>query len=268
MSAPKISAILPILPATPFLIELASFAIRTLRMTAGAPFELIVVESEGRYFDPVFCPSELRPDKYLNFTPGIGGVREVNRALDVASGEFILFTGTDIIPPGDWDGELLRVFSDYAFCGVAALSAFEPNFTIGPPQPLDLVVEGNFSPFMMWRKGVRLDEAFERVYCDSDMILRLALEGKRALRSCRKHVWHLGSVTNTTASEEHRARHAAALAKDERVFYERWGTSPLAQFAIMRGGAQIYGREHEAYTRPINLHYDPSKPAEAAKEGA
>lgn len=283
MSAPRISVVLPVLAPTPFLRAMTEFAIKCLHLHADdKAFELIVVEAENRYFDPDRDltiqelevkakgawsgppqPTNMRIDKYLNFTPGIGGVKEANAAIAAATGEYVLCTGTDILVPPGWDSEMLRVFADHQqFCGIAALSAFEPNATIGPPRPLDLVVEGNFSPFMMWRnnQGWRYDESYERVYQDSDLILRMAEQGLRALRSCRKHVWHLGSVTNSQAGAGHSERHAASLARDERLFYERWGRSPLAQFAIMRASVQIYGREHEAYLAQIQLHHDPKAP--------
>lgn len=271
MTAPRISVVLPVYAPTVFLRNLAEFAIRTLRTTAAQPFELIVVEVVHRNLDPErklmtsWRPHDVDPnmrvDKYIHFPEKIGGVREFNAGIDAAEGEFILSTGTDIITPGDWDLELLRIFDARKDCGAATLSAYEPNYTIGPPGPIDLVVEGMFSPFTMYRRGWRFDEAYERVYCDSDIIMRLYEAGLRSYRSCRKHVWHLGSVTNTQADPEHVANHARALADDERLFYERWGNSPLAIFGMIRGGIMVYGREFDAWTKPINLHYDPKEQA-------
>ena len=267
MTAPRLSVVLPVLAPTPFLRNMTEFAIKTLRINADDPtFELIVCEAEHDYFAP-YGHEGLREtnnvpswvDKYLNFNPKIGGVKEINAGIDAASCEYILLAGTDIIAPNGWDTELLRLFADRKDCGAATLSAYEPNATIGPTGPLDLVVEGMFSPFTMIRKPWRYDESYERVYQDSDMILRMYEAGLRSYRSCRKHVWHLGSVTNNGASQEHIDAHAKALARDERLFYKRWGRSPLAAFAMMRGGAQVYGREHEALVCNINLHYDPNK---------
>ena len=275
----KISVVLPVLAPTPWLRAMTEFAIRSLRLHAAEPFELIVVEAAHDHFDPQryagpgcnvdtlrHVAKEVCADKYLNFTPKIGGVKELNAGIDVAAGEFILLAGSDVIAPPRWDLELLRVFTDAPDCGAASLSAYEPNATIGPPGPLDLVVEGMFSPFMMIRngKGWRWDEAYERVYQDSDLILRMRCAGLHPYRSCRAHVWHLGSVTNKGAGDEHAAAHARALARDERLFYERWSGVPMATFAMIRGGAQVYGREHEAYTAKINLHYDPTKETDDA----
>ena len=224
-------------------------------MHADYEFELVVVEAEHDYFTPIGMMgsdvSVRQPDKYLNFTPKIGIVKEFNAGVDAATGDYIVHTGSDVIAPPHWDTELLRLFDDYTDCGVASLSAFEPGWIIGPPQPLDMVVEGMYSPFMMWRKGWRLDEAYKRVYPDSDLVMRMYDQGLHAYRTCRAHVHHLLRMTNDRVEF---AEHNRQLALDEGLFYQRWGKSPRAIFGLIRSGQWTYGREYEAFTRPINLH--------------
>lgn len=275
MSA-KISVVLPVLAPTPFLRAMTEFAIKTLRAHADLPFELVVVEAEGGpqagYFDPeywqgargmIICEDRadkvvsVRADKYLLFNPKIGGVKELNAGVDAASGEFIVSTGNDVIVPPHWDTELLRVFDLYADCGVAALSAFEPGAIIGPPEVQDRVVEGMYSPFMMFRRGQRFDEAYTKIYQDSDLIMRLYGQGLRAYRSCRAHVHHLLRMTSDRVDVE---RHRRELAVDEKLFYQRWGASPLMMFGMIRYGHWVYSREHESLTNPINLHHNPHGP--------
>jgi len=266
MTAPRISVVLPVLAPTPFLRAMTEFAIKTLRAHADGDFELIVVEAVERNFDPAvdqsYCqehghhPHPCEIDKYLNFNPKIGGVRELNAGVAAASCDVILSTGNDVIAPPGWDGELLRVFDERPDAAIVSLSAFEPGAIIGPPQPMDLVVEGFYSPFMAFRRGWSFDEAFVKIYQDSDLVLRVYEAGKRAYRSCRAHVHHLLRMTSDRVEPE---KHTRDLARDERLFYERWGRSPLAMFGVIRAGHQIYGREHEAWTANINLHYDPSK---------
>jgi GT2 family glycosyltransferase len=259
----KISVVLCVLTPTPFLRAMTEFTIKTLRCHADNDFELVVVEAAGNWFEPSVLEKQsgLVPGdytKYLNFTPKIGCVRELNEGLRAASGDFVVCTGNDVIVPPHWDTELLRCFEERQDCGVASLSAFEPGAIIGPPQAQDRVVEGMYSPFMMFRAGERMDEDYVKIYQDSDFVMRVYERGQRAYRSCRAHVHHLLRMTSDRVDN---VGHNRDLAHDERLFYQRWGRSPLAMFGMIRAGHQIYGREHEAFVNPINLHYDPSKPA-------
>lgn len=244
----SVSVVLPILAPTPFLRDMADFAIRSLRHHADNRFELVVVEAMYEHFK-----GHPLVDKHLFSSEKVGAIVESNLGIDMCEGEYILMSGTDVIAPIHWDTELLRLF-DRPDCGCASLSAFEPGVTIGPDGPLDMVVEGMFSPFMMFKKGWKWSEDYERVYQDSDLILRMYEQGLRAFRSCRAHVWHLGSVTNNSVNKQ---KHLEALARDERLFYERWGSSPLMMFSMIRSGQIVYGREHMSRTKPINLHYKP-----------
>ena len=121
-----------------------------------------------------------------------------------------------------------------------------------------MIVEGMYSPFNMFRRGWRYDEAYLRVYQDSDLVMRMYGAGLRAFRSCRKHVHHLGSMTTPAINDS--VGHDLQLAKDERLFYRRWGKSPLAMFAMIRRGQQTYGSEHDGWVQPIHLHYDANTP--------
>ena len=267
----KISVVLPIFTPTPFLRAMTEFCIRTLRMHADNEFELIVVEAEHRHFDPSqekgsdwFAREELslreygnnyyRIDKYFNFNPKIGGIKETNHGIRAATGDFILTTGNDVIVPPHWDTELLRCFEERKDCGMAALSAAEPGANIGPSEPLDMIVEGMYSPCNLFRRGWEYDESYARIYQDSDLILRMYEAGLRSYRSCRARVHHLLRMT-TDATDK--AQHDAQIGPDEKLFYKRWGKSPLTAFAMMRCGQYHYGQEHQSWTLPIALHFDP-----------
>ena len=255
MSASRVSVVLPVLAPTAFLRAMTVFAIQTLRGHADADFELIVVEAEDSYFDPKhWVGSGWAPDKHLVFKPKIGGVKELNAGVRAASNEFVLSTGNDVIAPPHWDTELLRCFEERKDCGVASLSAFEPGAIIGPFAPQDRIVEGMYSPFMMFRRGREFDESYTKIYQDSDFIMQTYELGQRAYRSCRAHVHHLLRMTSDRVEPE---THQKDLAHDERLFYERWGKSPLAAFAMIRYGQYAYGQEHRSFTDPIQLHYDP-----------
>ena len=260
----KISVVLCVLTPTPFLRAMTEFAIKTLRLHADNEFELVVVEADGDYFDPLGheCLRDekmLRIDKYLNFIPKIGCVKELNKGLEVATGEFIVCTGNDVIAPPHWDTELLRCFEERKDCGVASLSAFEPGATVGPAQAMDRIVEGMYSPFVMFRRGESFDESFIKIYQDSDLVMRLYERGLRVYRSCRAHVHHLCRMTSDRVNPD---AHNKELAHDERLFYKLWGDSPLMMFGLIRYGKWHYGEEHQSFVNPINLHFDPKKEEE------
>ncbi len=261
----RLSVVLPLFAPTLFLRALAEFSIRTMRLHADDPsYELIVAEAGGDHFaryeaHNLIVQPETAIDRYLGFPQPIGGIRETNAAIDAASGEFIVSTGSDVIVPKGWDTELLHVFEERPKdCGIASLSAFEPGATIGPREKLDMIVEGMFSPFNMFRKGWRLDEAYKRIYQDSDLVMRMYEQGLRAYRSCRLHVHHLGQMTTAVIGPS--VGHDLALAQDERLFYRRWGKSPLAMFAMIRSGQYTYGNEHASWTKSIRLHYNENTP--------
>lgn len=255
----RLSVVLPVKAPTPFLRAMTEFCIRTMRAHADEDFELIVCEvGAGRWFDPSFGDfivdrpfdkPEARIDQYHYFDPPIGGVRESNVGIRSAKADFIVTTGNDVIVPQGWDSELLRVFEERPHdCGLAALSAYEPGAIIGPPTAANLIVEGMYSPFNMFRKGWEYDEAFQRVYQDSDLVLRMCEKGLRTYRSCRKHVHHLLKMTNDAVDSE---AHRKALEKDEELFYSRWGNSPLAMFGLIRSGSYAYGHEFESFMREV-----------------
>lgn len=271
---PKISVVLPILTPTPFLRAMTEFCIKTLRAHADYPFELVIVEAGGTHFFPdrpdlerLPKPGEVwklpagfprerlnegRADKYLHFPQKIGQVKEINAGIDAASGDFIVFTGNDLIVPPHWDSELLKPFELYKDCGASCLAAGEPgNLWIGSQQSVDLIVEGMYSPFMMFKRGWRYDEGYGRIYQDSDLIMRLYEAGLRSYRNNRASVIHFNRMTNDNVDAE---AHNRQLAIDEERFYQRWSKSPHMMFAMIRRGFNVYGKEHEGWLAPIHRH--------------
>lgn len=259
----KISVVLPVMTdGKPFLRSLTEHCIKTMRAHADNPFELIVVEAGKPYFnvptstnDPeLYFQGDFAPDKHLSFNPPIGGVREINAGIRAASGDFIVFVGNDITAPPHWDTELRLPFEKFKDCGISALSVKEGGALIGPPVPVDLIHEGMFSAFCMFRKGWEYDESYLRIYQDSDLVLRMYQAGLRAYRNCRAIAHHMGAVTNETLSSQHTDAHNKQVAKDEAFFYNRWEKCPYFIFGMMRGFQLTFGREYEAWLKPIFRH--------------
>lgn len=248
----SISVVMPVLTPNEFLRAMTEFAIKTLRINAENPknFQLVVVEAGGEHFAD---RPDLWIDKYIAFNPPIGGVKELNAGIDVADGDFVVFTGNDIFVPPAWDTLLLEPFDKYPDCGISSLAAKESGVaTIGPPEKiLGLIVEGMYSPFCMWRNKWRMDEAYHKIYQDSDLVMRMYQKGLRAYRNCGGHVFHLGRVTSDTVAP---VQHARDLAIDEETFYQRWKDSPLMMFGLIRYSQWHYGQEHQSLLNPIHRH--------------
>ncbi len=258
---PLISVVMPVLAPTPFLRAMTEFAIKTLRLHADNPFELVIVEAGASHFMPdnyrdLDQDRSLVADVYRTFQPPIGGVKECNAGFNAASGEFLVMTGNDIIVPPHWDTYLLTPFDQRHDCGMSTMAIHEPGAIIGPkpgePTPPEFT-EGMFSAFTMFRnkdfktnQPWRYDEHFERIYQDSDLYMRISEAGYRSYRYNRAHAYHFGAMTNRTANTAtHNPKlHAEAVARDEAKFYHRWGDNPTWSFAMVRHPQLSYGHEH------------------------
>lgn len=262
MSRPKISVVLMLLTPTAFLRAMTEFSIKALRINADDPnFELVVVEADGEHFEKygpegrtrIATDVDLRIDKYVSFNPKIGGVKELNAGIDLCTGEYIVFTGNDIFVPAHWDTELRKPFDMYSDCGISSLSAKEPGAIVGPGINHPIIVEGMYSPFCMWQRRTtlpyRMDEAYIKVYQDSDFVMRMYGAGKRAYRNCNAHVHHLARMTSDNVEVD---KHKRELAADEETFYQRWQHSPLMIYGMIRYGKWHYGQEHQSLWGPIH----------------
>ncbi len=249
---PLVSVILPVLVGDdPAMISLTELCIRWMRLNTKIQYELVLVETETRHFERLSWSSlgdyDLRVDKYVRCPLRTSVVKDHNAGLRAASGDYRVFTANDILVTPGWFEALLEPFDVYADCGLSSLSAAEPGAFIGPQFPAPLIVEGNYTPIMMFKREWGLDEAFPGGYSDSDLIMRIYTAGLRSYRNCRVQIFHLNHLTIKKKGEEGRREIAAG----EELFYQRWGDSPLMMYAIIRSGGVVHGREHEFLRRPI-----------------
>ncbi len=243
----KLSVILPLLIPDRYCIWMTKFCIAALRTQAEEDFELVVVETGSRHFDPERggpVEPDLRIDKYLHFPEKSTYVHDWNAGAAAASGEFLVHIGNDVFAGPGWDRALLEPFDRYRDCGVSCTSALEPgNPAIGHKDPLPVIVEGMWAPMMCFRKEWRLDPEYEGGYSDSDLIMRIYQAGLRAYRNYSSVAYHLQLVT------WNRSTHNKGMDqqnKGEDLFYQRWHGSPWWMYSMIRGGNVQYGREHMA----------------------
>jgi len=250
----KVSVVLPVLVGDDqFLIALTEFCIKTMRLRTTLPYELVLVEAGTRHFERLInydrglC-AYLHVDKYVHCPERTTVVKDHNTGLRAASGDLLAFIGNDVIVGTGWLEALVEPFKRYKDCGLSSVSAMEPGANIGPAVPVPgLIVEGSYTPIMMFRRGWELDEGYPGGYSDSDLIMRVYEAGLRAYRNCRAQVHHLNHLTIKGKGQAGREEIAAGEAR----FYERWGGSPLMMYAMIRSGGVAYGREHEFLRRPI-----------------
>lgn len=244
MSKTKVSVVLPLLLPDQFTVALTEFCIKSMRVCADQPFELVVVETGSEHFK-----GHPLVDKYLHVPQKRGYTKDFNEGCELATGEYIVHMGNDVIVNDGWVGALLEPFERFNDCGVSACSATEPGAFIGPRLPMPgLIVEGMFAPMMMFHKRWRLDEAYEGGYSDSDLIMRIYTEGLRAYRNCRVVVHHMDRITWMRAYKD---RGRTQIQAGEELFYQRWDGSPLMMFQVIKSGASVYGHEHESILRQI-----------------
>ncbi len=127
---------------------------------------------EMQRYLPIMSVSEPLPSK----------AKSINRALELAQGDFIVFTDDDVLPARQWLSEMLRAFRRYTnasvFCGPItplfpdgtpnwmrdhpyagpAFGRFTPSLPEGPLGPFTLPFGGNFAVRSRSLHGLRMDE--------------------------------------------------------------------------------------------------------------
>lgn len=209
--------------------------IEIMRCTTAVPFQLVVVDTQ-----PPDNSFQKHADVWMPRSERSTYVKDFNDGVDAAAGDFIVQMGNDIFTKPGWLEGLLECFERFKDCGAASLGAQEVGASLAH-QPIDFITEGWYGPLMMWRKDWRLDNGFESIMSDSDLVMRLYQAGLRCYRNHKVIILHLNTQTHDGRSQDYQAMTERAL----QMFVGKWGRSPLwpAQM-ILRGNVQ-FGREFE-----------------------
>ena len=199
------SVVMPILIRHPWQVPMTACAIETLFVTTALPFELVIVETEGRYFDPGAGSQSARPYVYRHVAKRGNANADANLGISLCTTEKIVYTGNDVFVRPDWLGALLAVFERYADAGVATLASADLK-----AHKQDLIQEGAYGPFMMFKRGWAFDaDTFPSAFGDTDLIMRVYAAGLRSYRNWNVVIEHLnGQTINGPA---HQADYTAAL---------------------------------------------------------
>lgn len=183
----SVSVVMPVLIERDWQIPMTKCAIDTLCCTTSIPFELIVVETENKFFE-----EREGIDKYIHIPMRGNCTKDVNVGINAATGEIIVYTGNDIFVRPDWLNALLKCF-DIADCGVATLAS--SDLKMGQQ---NMIREGIYGPFMAFNAGWRFDEdTFPYCFADTDLITRIYNTGKRMYRNWEVVIHHLNRQTLT-----------------------------------------------------------------------
>jgi len=239
---PSVSIVLPVLISHPWQRHLTEAAIKILRDTTQVPFELIVVETESKELEPESfkVAHDMDHMKYLYSPNRTTLAKDINAGIDAATGDFIGWTGNDIITKPGWLEALLECFDRYRDCGIASLAAQEVGAMLNHA-PSDFITEGWYGPLVLFRKGWRLDEAYQSLASDNDLIMRLYQAGLRAYRNHKVVVLHLNTQTHDRDGAAYKKMEESAHA----LFVQKWGRSPLWPATMILRGGIAFGREFE-----------------------
>ncbi len=182
-----LSIVLYVRHPEPWMREITKMWINVVRQTARVPIELIITECNA--------PSELAGmcDSYVNFAPPAGLAAELNAGLDLATQEFTVLVGNDVIMPPGWDTALLEPHKRFADCGISTLACRDLNH-----EPIDKIGEGFWGPLMCWRtdRNWRLDgETYDKLFFDTDLCMRIYEQGFRSYRNYAVVASHINQFT-------------------------------------------------------------------------
>lgn len=235
----KVSIVLPVKIQEPQDYQLLRFSVWCMKNLTNVPNELIIVESNGNYGNTL-----PEVDHHIDVKQPKGYSAEWNEGADVASGDYIVHIGMDIIVQSRWLEALLECY-DYHDCGVASLACTEPGAAVGPLEPMRSINEGWYGPLMMLPPDCRLDaKAFPGLGSDSDLILRQYAKGLRAYRNNSVVCHHLDGIQYKRKPRSDRDRETMEVRSK---MIARWGQSPIWAVRMVLDGTVVFGREYGQY---------------------
>lgn len=195
------------------------------------PFELVVVENGSNEFQST-ADRHVRRDQPSTYTD------DWNAGADVASGDYFVHIGIDVLVGEHWLESMLECFEKYPDCGVATTAVSEPGHIIGTKTPTESIAEAFYGALMMFRRGQRLDPAFPNQMNDYDLCMRIYDQGLRSYRNNNSHAFHM-KLEHNIAKEVNDER----FKKGVETFADRWRHSPWLIGRMIFAGSCKYGDE-------------------------
>ena len=214
----------PVYITKPEQFDMTLKAISLARECTKLEYELIIVETVSQYFSSGLADIYIHEkDRHES-----RGVRSMNRAFRLASGENLTMFTTDVFVRPGWL-EAIEECLELKDCGAATLATSQFRHT-----PQDKIEEGNWwsiatIPTKVWAEVGEFDERYKGVWSDTDYLMRLYESGRKMYRNFKVVVDHLIGAT-----EYEEKGHKEAYSFGQELFRNKFEGSKLPIYGELR----------------------------------
>jgi len=178
-----ISVIVPVYLSKKEAFSMTEDCIETAKHHSRLEAEWIIVETESDFFRD-------KADIHIYEKKRTTCTKSINRGFKVASGDYAVLLTNDVFLKSGWDEHLLLPFKKKKDCGMSTLATTQLRHT-----KQDLIDEGIWcSVFMIPRSLIKkldyFDECFVNSWDDTDLVMRVYLEGLKMYRNYNLLVEH------------------------------------------------------------------------------
>ena len=200
-----ISVVIPALIQNDKQLGLTLQCIERAKSRTKIPFELVIVETETNYLQE-------HADVYIWERKKYNCTRSFNRGFQVCSGARIALLTNDVLVSDGWLEALQDTFQ-IEDCGAATIGTTQFNH-----KPGNEIKEGVWCSVVMFlKKYIPWDENYRTSWDDTDMIMRIYLDGYKSYRNYNVIVDHL--VGQTQYGQE---GHQKRFEENKKYFMEKY----------------------------------------------
>lgn len=179
MSKPSISVVYPVYLPSEEHLKMTNKNLMIAKRSTFIDCEWVIVETESRnYLDEA--------DVYIYEKNRTNPIKSINRAFNVCSGDYIVYLSNDLTVCERWIEFMYGCFDKHEDCGLASLGSNEHNDIVK-----DEIVEGMyFSVCMMKREDAKYDSNYTMMFCDTDLLFKIYLSGKKFYKNLAGLTYH------------------------------------------------------------------------------
>lgn len=200
----KVSVVIPALIKTDKQLALSIQCLEATKKTK-IPYETVIVETETNYLQEY-------ADFHLFERAKTTATKSINRGFGLCSGNYVCLLTNDVIVEEGWLEALIDCFNKED-CGLSTLATTQ----LGHKKE-NRIDEGIwFSLALMPKKYAQFSEEYINSWDDTDLIMRVYLDGKKMYRNYNVVVEHLPGQT-----QYQDPGHLENFAKNRQIFTEKY----------------------------------------------